>query len=602
MVLNSILEHASDLVIGILLEDPDQMAGGAVRSIEKCGLKERVKVDITIRDQGQTPLAYAQGLQARHEGSHLLLIHNSVYFTPGLLEDVLAQIQYFADKGVAWGAIGNSGISFPYFKPVCNLLIADSQAERFTGALPAAHLDSFLLLVHKDVRLAAPTNLAAFPENAPLNDLVGLASWEADMPCWICNLPVYVESAGTPSHEDADREAWTRYLSTHYNNASFVSSFGTIEIKDPAPDTKDYYYSQMEPVLNRATKAYDKAFLSVFLFATFYDADILDRCLMSIVSQFQRPEKLYIIGLEALEESRRLEFKDVVDSYRHYIDIDWVEDGKGQTADGQFAAYLADIPAEGYSLCLYDTFVLFPQAVRQVCEFFQFCLGDRRVLPMTTAEISRLHRTVEAHIPSQPRAFFREIEKVGFSHEEAWLSSQSSAIIHFTFPNAFLKGLRPSEIDLHDLGSVLPQRLLTEPFSFFLIERGAGYMSFQKPSPYETVPPLKEEGTPFHLANKARALMAAKSNVIRYSMADAQIAPALAYQGGGAALRRQEAERGRLQELDAYRKQAEQEISKLNLFIQQQETMLNNYRRSWYFKARRTVLNASRPLRNHFRK
>lgn len=602
MALNSISERAYDLVIGILLDDPAQAAEGAVRSIEKYGLKKQVRVDITLRDQGQTPLTYAQGLQAQYQGSHLLLIHPSVYLSPGFLEDVLAQIQYFADKEVAWGAIGNSGISFPYFKPICNMLGANSDAERFTGVLPAAHLDPFLLLVHKDVPLAAPANLAAFPENAPLNDLVGLAAWEADLPCWICNLPVFVDIAGTLSHEDGDRETWTRYLSAHYNNASFVSSFGTIEIKDPAAGAKDYYYSQVEPVLNRVTKAYDEASLTVFLFATFYDADILDRCLMGIVSQFQRPEKLYIIGLETLEEARRPEFKDVIDSYRHYIDIYWAEDGKGQTADVQFKGYLAYIPAEGYSLCLYDTFVLFPQAVRQVCEFFQFCLGDQHVLPMTTAEISRLHRTVEMHIPSQPRAFFREVEKVGFSHEEMLLSSQSSAIIHFTFPNTFLKGLRLKEIDLHDLGSTLPQRLLVEPYSFFLIERGAGYMSFQKPSPNETVSPLKEEGEPFHLANKARALLTARSNVIRYSMEDNQIAPMLAHQGVGAALLRQKADQARLHELDTYRNQADGEIARLHQFIQQQETMLNNYRRSWYFKARRTVLNVSRPLRNHFRK
>lgn len=589
-----------ELVIGVLLTDHDQMSGGAVRSLHKYGFRERVTVDIAFQPE-QALLLSAQELQARHKGSHIVFVHYDAYLSSSFLDDVLTQIQYFFDKGVDWGAFGNSGISFPYFKPICNILIAGNEAERFACVLPAAHLDPYLLVVHKDVSLASPANLAPFPADAPVNDAVGLAAWEAGKPCWICNIPFYVEAAA-PSHNAEFRDEWRNYIAAHYNNASFVSSFGMLEIKGSADIAKDYYYAQMEPVLHKATRDYDTVKLSVFLFATFYDADILDRCLMSVVSQFQRPYKLYIIGLDAVEEQRRREVADIIEAYRHYIEIQWAGIESGQAAETQFLQYIADAPQDGYSLCLYDTSVLFPQAVRQVCEFFQFCLGDKRVLPITNAEISRLHRSVDAHIPSQPRAFFREIEKIGFSHEETWRTAQPSATIHFTFPNAFLSGLRASELDAYDLGSVLPQRLFEERLSFFLIERGSGYTSFQKASPNETVSPLTEGESPFHLANKARALLAGRSNLTRYSVVDNQIVPVLAYQGSAADLRRQQVERARLAELDDCYRKAEHEIAKLQQFIEQQEIMLRNYRKSWYFKVRRTALKLSRPIRSYLKK
>jgi hypothetical protein len=603
MVQNPSLERVSDLVIGILLSHPDQIAGGVVQSIDKYRLKEYIRVDVAVQEQGLTSLGYAQALQAKYEDSHILLIHECVYLSSSFLEDVLAQIRYFEDKNVPWGVIGNSGICFPYFKPVSNMLIANSQAEQFAGVLPAAYLDPYLLLIHKGVNLRKPANLSKFPENVPLNDLVGLAAWEADMPCWICNLPVYVESSFATSQPAGDADALARYLSMHYNNASFVSSFGTIEIKDHGAKAKDYYYGQMEPVLNRATKSYDKASVSVFLFATYYDLDVFDRCLMSIVSQFQKPENLYIIGLDKLHESKRFQFKQLVEDYRHYMPIHWAdEEISRKDVKDQMAEYSKSVPENGYSLCLYDTFVLFPQAVRQIGEFFQICLGDRNVLPITMVEISRQHRTVESDIPFQPQTFFREVEKLGFDHKEMWLSSRSSSILHFTFPNLFLKRLDLSGVDLYDLGSCVPQRLLAEPVSFFLIDRGAGYMSFQKPVPDGTSSPLREEGTPFHLANKARALLATRSNIIQYSMDADRIMPSVSFQDRNRSSEFYGPGHSRLQELETYHGHAEQEIVRLHQFIQQQEFMLDKYRRSFYYKVRKYYLNSTRPLRNKLRK
>jgi hypothetical protein len=589
------------LVVGILLTHADQLTSDAVRSLERIGLKDRVHVDIAVREEGVTALSYALRLQSEYERHHVLLLDESVYVAQSFLEDVQNQIEDFSSKSVAWGAIGNSGLSFPYFKPICNMLIADAPTERFAGVLPAAHLDRFVLLIHRDVRLSTIAEHAGCPADAPLNDLVGLAAWEAGMPSWICNVPVYASGSYATAATAGNRDAWSIYLSSRYSNATFASSFGTLEITDHAENTKDYYYAQMRLVLDRSTRAFDTASVSVFVFATYYDLDILDRCLMGIASQFQRPVAVYIIGLVALDDPRKAEVKQVVDRYRHYLALHWGEEElPDHSAIDQFGAYLAAIPDDQYSLFAYDTFVLFPQAVQQICEFMRICLGDRNVLPITTAEVSRLYRSVESAIPSQPRVFFREIEKQGFSHKEAWLSSQPSVIIHFSFPNAFLKRLSLSDIDVSDLGSCLPQRLLAEPLSFFLIERGAGYTSFQKPSTDETVSPLREAGTPFHLANKAHALLTTRSNILQFSMVGETIVPMISYRDESSTPQEKEALRQadvRIEELQGYHGYAEQELARLHLHIQQQNVSLEKFRKTWHFKAYKYFLKVSRPLR-----
>ena len=574
------------LVVGILLTEPGQTAG-AVQSIGKIGVGDGVRVDIAVRREGRTMLDHVQTLQAAYPDGHILLLDENVVVPSSFLESVRAQIRLFADRNVAWGVIGNAGITFPYFKPVRNMLVAGAPSDRFAGVLPAAQLDAHVLLIHRDVQLEAFARASGCPADAPIGDLATLAAWEAERPCWICNLPVYLDGASPGGQAAGDRDAWARYLATLYNNASFVSAYGTIRLSGHAADVKDYYYSQVEPVLNRATRHLDTASMTVFVFATYYDPDIFDRCLMGIVSQFQRPEAVYLIGLDRLDGAKYEEFRAIVERYRHYLSIDWAqEELPGIAAIDQWRTYLQRVPDDGFSMLAYDTCVLFPQAVRQICEFLQFTLRDAHVLPITTAEISRLHRSVETRFSSRPQAFFREVEKFGFTHRERWLSSEPSSTLHFTFPNAFLRATPLAGIDLFDLGSALPQRLLTEPLSFFLIERGAGYMSFQKPSPDETVSPLAEAGTPYHLANKAGALLATRSNVLHYAIDADGIAPALSWRDEGEAARRQQA---KLAEFEAYRGQAEHELAGLRDLSERQEASLNRFRNSWYFRARRRL-------------
>lgn len=573
------------LIIGILLTEPGQTAG-AVQSIVKIDVGDGVRVDIAVRREAQTMLDHAQALQTAYPNSHILLLDENVVVPSSFLESVRAQIQFFAERDVTWGVIGNSGITFPYFKPVRNMLAAGAPSDRFVGTLPAAQLDPHVLLIHREVKLEAFARASGCPADAPIGDLATLAAWEAERPCWICNLPVYLEGASPGGHVAGDSEAWARYLATRYNNASIVSAYGTVGLSGHADDAKDYYYSQVEPVLNRSTRHLDPASVAVFVFATYYDPDIFDRCLMSIVSQFQRPEAVYLIGLDRLDGARYEEFSAIVKRYRHYLAIHWAEeDLPGLTATDQLRTYLQRVPADGYSMLAYDTCVLFPQAVRQICEFLQFTLRDADVLPITTAEISRLYRSVETQLSSRPQAFFREVEKLGFTHRERWLSSEPTSTLHFTFPNAFLRATSLAGIDLFDLGSALPQRLLAEPLSFFLIERGAGYMSFQKPSPDETVSPLAEVGTPYHLANKAGALLVARSNVMHYAIDTDGIAPALSWLDEGEAVRRQ----AKLAEFEAYRCQVEHELAGVRDLSERQEASLNRFRNSWYFRARRRL-------------
>lgn len=577
----------ADLVVGILLTEPGQTAG-AVQSIGKIGGGDGFGVEIAVRCDGRTMLDHAQAIQAAYPDSHILLLDQNVVVPSTFLEAIQAQIRFFADRNVAWGVIGNAGITFPYFKPVRNMLVAGAPTDRFAGVLPAAQLDAHVLLIHRDVRLGAFVRASGCPAVAPIGDVATLAAWEAERPCWICNLPVYLDGAYPDEQPAGDSEEWARYLATRYNNASFVSAHGTIGLSGHAADARDYYYSQVEPVLNRATRHLDTASVTVFVFATYYDPDIFDRCMMGIVSQFQRPEAVYLIGLDRLDGAKHEEFRGIVERYRDYLSIHWAEEElPGVAAIDQWRTYLRRVPDDGFSMLVYDTCVLFPQAVRQVCEFLQFTLRDAHVLPITTAEISRLHRSVETRFSSQRHAFFREVEKFGFTHRERWLSSEPSSTLHFTFPNAFLRATPLAGIDLFDLGSALPQRLLAEPLSFFLIERGAGYLSFQIPSPDETVSPLAEAGTPFHLANKAGALLAARSNLLHYAIdADGIIAPALSWRDESEAKRRQQA---KLAEFEAYRSQAEQELAGLRDLAERQEASLNRFRNSWYFKARRRL-------------
>lgn len=581
------------LVVGILTE-PGRAAGGAVQSSGKIGFGEGVHLDIAVRREGQTVLDYAQALQATYADSHILLLHESVFVPSSFLENVRSKIRFFADRNVAWGVIGNSGITFPYFKPVRNMLAAGTPSDWFAGVLPAAQLDANVLLIHRDVRLQAFAYASSCPPDTPIADLATLAAWEAERPCWICNLPVYVDGGSQGAQLAGDSGAWARYLATRYNNASIVSAYGTIGLSGHAADARDYYYGLVEPVLNRATRHLDTASVTVFVFATYYDPNIFDRCLMGIVSQFQRPEAVYLIGLDRLDTAKYEEFRAIVERYRHYVSIHWAEEKPpGIAAIDHFRAYLQRIPGDGFSILVYDTFVLFPQAVRQIREFLQFTLRDEHVLPITTAEISRLHRTEETRFSSRPRAFFREVEKFGFTHRERWLSSEPSSTLHFTFPNAFLRATPLDGIDLFDLGSALPQRLLAEPVSFFLIERGAGYMSFQKSSPDETLSPLAEAGTPFHLANKAGALLGARSNVLQYAIYAGGIAPALSWRDESEAAQRHAAREAefaaREAEFAAYRAHAEHELANVRDLSDRQEASLNRFRNSWYFKARRRL-------------
>jgi len=579
------MEIDVSFVVGIITE-PGQAEPGAVQSIARIASAEGVQIDVAVRREGQTALKHAQALQAAHPGSHLLLLDANVYLPSTFLESVRAQIRFFAERNVTWGVIGNSGIVFPYFKPVRNMLATGAPFERFAGTLPAAQLDPLVLLIHRDIDLAAVARADGCPADAPLGDLAMIASWEAEKPCWICNLPVYLAGA-TPGPAAGDIDAWARYLATRYNNASLVSAYGTIGLSSHSANAKDYYYGLVEPVLNRATRHLDTASVSVFVFATYYDPEIFDRCLMGLASQFQRPEAVYLVGLDRLDASKHTEFRAIVERYRSYLVISWSEeDLPGLAAADQFAAYLKRVPTGGYSILAYDTCVLFPQAVRQICEFFQFTLRDAHVLPITTAEVSRLQRSVETRFSSQPQSFFREVEKFGFTHRERWLTSEPSSTLHFTFPNAFLRETQLAGIDLFDLGSALPQRLLAEPLSFFLIERGSGYTSFQKPSRDETISPLAEAGTPFHLANKAGALLAARSNVMQYAIVADRIVPALSWRDEGDAVRRQAA---REAEFAAYRAHAEHELAGLRDFADRQEASLNKFRNTWYFRVRRRL-------------
>lgn len=585
-----------DVVVGVLLTEPGQTAAGAVQSIERSGIGEGVRLDVTVRGEGQTVLEWTLALQAKYAGSHILLLHENVFVPSSFLDDIRSQIRFFANRSVSWGVIGNSGVTFPYFTPVRNMLVADAPAERFAGVLPAAQLDPYVLLIHRDVKLAALAVAGECPADAPIGDLATLAAWEAEKPCWICNLPVYVGDSYTRVQTAGDSAAWAHYLATRYNNASFVSAFGTIGLSGHAAGARDYYYSQVEPVLNRATRHLDNASVTVLVLATYYDLDIFDRCLMSIVSQFRRPENIYVVGLEQLDGAKYERFKEVVERYRDYIPIHWAdEELPGIAATDRLNEYLRRGADDGYSILIYDTFVLFPQAVRQICEFLQITLGDEHVLPITTAEFSRLHRIVETRFTSRPQVFFREAEKLGFTHRERWLSPEPSSTLHFTFPNRFLCDTPLLGIDLFDLGSSLPQRLLSEPLSFFLIERGAGYMSFQKPSPDETISPLSETGTPLNLANKARSLMAARSNVPRYVMTADGIKPALSCFDESEAWRRQEA---RLAEFEASRRQAEHELAQLRHLAEVQERSLNEFRNSWFIRTRERLLGLLRSARN----
>lgn len=589
------MDIETGIVIGILTK-LGQTAG--VRSIGKINVGDGVHVDIAVRREGRSMLDYAQTLQSAYRDSHILLLDENVVIPSSFLESVRAQIRFFADRNVAWGVIGNSGITFPYFKPVRNMLTAGAPSDRFAGVVPAAQLDPQVLLIHRDVDLAVATRADECPADAPIGDVATIAAWEAERPCWICNLPVYLESAA-PSPVPGDSGTWARYLATRFNNASLVSAYGTIGLSGHAANAKDYYYSLIEPVLNRTTRHFDTAHLSVFVFATYYDPDIFDRCLMSIVSQFQRPEAVYLIGLDRLDDARCEEFRAIVDRYRTYLTIHWSEEELPEiTPVDQWRTYLQRVPDEGFSMLAYDTSVLFPQAVRQICEFLQLTLRDAHVLPITTAETSRLHRTVETRFSSRPQVFFREVEKFGFTHRERWLSSEPSSTLHFTFPNGFLCETPFDGIDLSDLGSTLPQRLLAEPLSFFLIERGAGYTSFQKPSPDETVSPLAEAGTPFHLANKASALLATRSNVLQYAMTADGIEPALSYRDESEATRRQAA---RLADLEAYQSRAEHELAGLRNLAERQEVSLNRFRNDWYFKTRRRLIGTLKHLRNPVR-
>lgn len=582
------------LVVGILRTEPGQNAGGAVASIEKIDYKAGIQIDIAVQREGQTVLDYAMTLQAKYGDSHILLLDENVFVPSSFLENVKSQIRFFADRGVEWGVIGNSGITFPYFKPVCNMLIADSPLERFAGVLPAAHLDSYLLLINRDVNLSTFALTSGCPHDATIGDFATVAAWEAEKPCWICNLPVYVGGSYAIASAPGNGSAWANYLATRYNNASFVSSFGTLGLSGHAAGAKDYYYGFLEPVLNRSTCHLDNASVTLFLFATYYDPDIFDRCLMSIVSQFERPAKVYIIGLDQLAGPKREEFREVVERYRHYVSMVWAEEElPGIAALDQLREFLQRVPDDGYSMLAYDTCVLFPQAVSQIREFLRFTLRDEQVLPITTAEISRICRVLEPRFSLRPQAFFKELEKFGFSHKERWCSSEPSSTLHFTFPNNFLRNMPLSGIDLYDLGSTLPQRLLSEPLSFFLIERGAGYMSFQTPSSDETVSPLAEAGNPFHLANKAGALMGARSNVTQYSMKAGTIVPTLSYHNEGEVSQRHEA---RLAELEAYRGRAEQELAALRDLAERQEKSLNKFRANWYFKTRRQLFGLFRNI------
>lgn len=573
------------LVIGILLSEPGQTA----RAIQNIGetSADGVQIDIAVRSDGQTALSYVRRLQSVYRDSHILLLDENVVVPSSFLETVKAQIRFFADRKVTWGVIGNSGITFPYFKPVRNMLVAGAPFDRFAGVLPAALLDAHVLLIHRDVQLEALAGSRGCPVDAPIGDLATLAAWEAERPCWICNLPVYLEGGSPGGQAAGDRDAWARYLATRYNNASFVSAHGTIGLSGHAADAKDFYYSQVEPVLNQATRHLDAASVTVFVFATYYDPDIFDRCLMGIVSQFQRPETVYLIGLNRLDGAKYEDFRTIVECYREYMTIHWAdEELPGVAAIDQWRTYLQRVPHDGFSMLAYDTYVLFPQAVRQICEFLQFALRDPHVLPITTAEISRLYRSVEKRFGARPLAFFREVEKFGFTHREQWLSSEPSSTLHFTFPNAFLRETPLDGVDLFDLGSTLPQRLLAEPLSFFLIERGAGYMSFQKPSPHETVSPLAEAGTPYHLANKAGALLEARSNVLQYTIHAGGIAPALSWRDDGAAAQQEQA---RWAEFEAYRSQTEHELAQLRDLSERQKASLNKLRNSWYFRMRRRL-------------
>ncbi|VXC01811.1 hypothetical protein [Brevundimonas sp. G8] len=578
-----LIDVEPNLVIGILLSQPEQKAS-AIQSIDVTGV-DGVQVDVALRGDGQALLSYAQALQATYPDSHILLLDQNVVVPSSFLQTVRSQIRFFAERNVAWGVIGNAGISFPYFKPVKNMLAVGAAADRFAGVVPAAHLDAHLLLIHRDVRLETFVGSGECPADAPVGDLATLAAWEAERPCWICNLPVYLDGASIDGQVAGDRDAWARYLATRYNNASFVSAYGTIGLSGHAADAKDFYYSLVEPVLNRATHHLDRASVTVFVFATYYDPDVFDRCLMSVVSQFQRPDAVYLIGLDRLDSAKYDEFRAIVECYRDYLTIHWSEEElPGIAAIDQWRTYLQRTPNDGFSLLVYDAYVLFPQAVRQICEFMQFALRDVNVLPITTAEISRLHRSVETRFSPRPQAFFLEVEKFGFTHREQWLSSEPSSTLHFTFPNAFLRATPLDGINLFDLGSTLPQRLMAEPISFFLIERGAGYMSFQKPSPNETISPLVEAGTPYHLANKAGALLDARSNVLQYAVDAGVIAPGLSWRDEDAASQRQ---RARLAELEAYRDHAEHEIAGLRDLADRQKLSINKLRNSWYFRTRR---------------
>lgn len=585
------------LVVGILLTAPGLTAGGAVRSIGRTELGKDVHVDVTVRGEGQTALDYAEALQARNVGSHILLLDESAFLPSIFFETVRSQINYLADRNVTWGVIGNSGITFPYFKPVRNMLVAGPPAERFSGVLPAAYLDPHILLIHREVRLGEFARASRCPTDAPVGDLATLAAWEAGRPCWICNLPIYLGSP--PPNPAGDSGAWAHYLATRYNNASFVSAYGTIGLSGHTADAKDFYYSQVEPVLDQATRHLEDASVTVFLLATYDDPDIFDRCLMSIVAQFQRPETLYIIGLTQLDGSKLEEYREIVERYRHYLSIHWAEDELPEIAAvDQLEEYRRRVSYDGYSILAYDTFVLFPQAVQQIREFLRLTLRDAHVLPITTAELSRLQRSVETRFTSRPRTFFREVEKSGFTHRERWLSSEPSSTLHFTFPNRFLRDTPLCDLDLRDLGSSLPQRLLSEPLSFFLIERGAGYASIQTPSPDDTMSPLVEAGTPFHLANKAGSLLTARSNLIQYSWSADAIATALSYLPEDEALRRQQA---RLADLEAYQDRAEHELAGLRDLAERQEVSLDRFRNNWYFRNRRRLIEVVRSQRKRFR-
>ncbi len=366
----------SDFVLGVLVGQEQQSKSivPTLESLERA-LEKPEAVEIVLNNGDVDYFSFLEMLRERHPDKHIIAMHSDIYFDRSFIRRLLSAISDLDLARRSWGVLGPAGINYPYFKLVRN--IEDFHGILYPFALPmtAVHLDGHFLVINKNLKLGFEGKYHGFHH---YDTLLCISSWEQGFPVYIINAPLKHLGRGNVE-EWRSASTWLgEQLGLKYSNKSIATSMGPVVIKACEDSGTDFYRDVVDCALDEEFK--ERIAQPVFLFFRVREG-IVEKCrksLLSICSQFKKPDRVTVLCPSRFAE----QIEPEILFFANFINLNFVvaNDDKGLAEDIFLGAelppdFLSDL---GYTAFIDEGVILFPNYVRDISQFSNYCEGGNR--------------------------------------------------------------------------------------------------------------------------------------------------------------------------------------------------------------------------------